>query len=391
MKKRALIVDGHAGCQLWQKAAVEAAGAEATVLSLRRRGRPAEFPLTAAERRIKNLMKFLWWRMPPRRRWSRMNGELLAMTCNKKDLDEVFGAADMLLGAYPPTVGQLLMDLAERYGKRVILNLAHRCTWEGDGRGRRPDTFAALLKQIHESDAHTLAAMGEYDYRYAAHYLGVKPVKLYTACHHMPLRRHAPVCDTVLVGPSRPAHRPGLDTGPFASTDEINARYQKWCAKNGRPKALRFGEIRKLYPHYELDDLAKHPAVVVFPYSAYSISMAELYEMNMPFFVPAAEVLLRHRMPRELFASPPPPPPRPGPHSSADSSATGAGSSAASSATVDHARAVGDWLRFCWFYRQENAVVWNSPDDLFRKLTEYDLAGLSEKMYLENQTRRAKS
>ena len=39
--------------------------------------------------------------------------------------------------------------------------------------------------------------------------------------------------------------------------------------------------------------------------------MAELYEMNMPFFVPAAEVLLRHSMPRELFASPPPP--RPGP------------------------------------------------------------------------------
>ena len=307
MKKRALIVDGHAGCQLWQKAAVEAAGAEATVLSLRKRGRPADFPLTAAERRIKNRMKFLWWRMPPRRRWSRMNGELLAMTCNNKDLDEVFGAADILLGAYPPTVGRLLMDLAERYGKRVILNLAHRCTWESDGRGRRPDTFTALLKQIHAGDAHTLAAMGEYDYRYAAHHLGVKPVKLYTACHHMPLRRHRPVCDTVLVGPSRPAHRPGLDTGPFASTDEINARYQKWCAKNGRPKALRFGEIRKLYPHYELDDLAKHPAVVVFPYSAYSISMAELYEMNMPFFVPAAEVLLRHRMPRELFASPPPP------------------------------------------------------------------------------------
>ena len=117
--------------------------------------------------------------------------------------------------------------------------------------------------------------------------------------------------------------------------------------------------------------------------------MAELYEMNMPFFVPAAEVLLRHSMPRELFASPPPP--ATGAGSSAASSATGAGSSAASSATVDHARAVGDWLRFCWFYRQENAVVWNSPDDLFRKLTEYDLAALSEKMYLENQTRRAES
>jgi len=55
-----------------------------------------------------------------------------------------------------------------------------------------------------------------------------------------------------------------------------------------------------------LADLARHAAVVVFPYSAYSISMAELYEMNMPFFVPSVEVLLRHRMPRELWSSPPP-------------------------------------------------------------------------------------
>jgi len=306
VKPRALIIDGHAGCQLWQKAAVEAAGAEATVLSLRRRTQPVAFPMTAAEARLNRRLKFLWWRVPPRRRWSAAKSKLLAPVCGD-DLAEVFDDVDRLLGAYPPNVAPLLVDLARRFDKRVVLNLAHRCTWDGaPGDGKKADAFAALLRELHADAKHTLAAMGEYDYQYAAHYLDVAPVKLYTACHHMPLQRHRPACDTVLVGPSRPPHSPHLDTGPFASTAYLNARHRRWCAQNGKAKSLHFAEIRRLYPRYELADLARHAAVVVFPYSAYSISMAELYEMNMPFFVPSAEVLLAHRMPRELWSSPPP-------------------------------------------------------------------------------------
>jgi len=371
MKPRALIIDGHVGCQLWQKAAVEAAGAEATVLSLRRRTEPVAFPMTAAEARLNKRLKFLWWRVPPRRRWSAAKSKLLDVA-GANDLNEAIGAADMLLGAYPPNVAPLLVDLARRFDKRVVLNLAHRCTWEGaPGDGKKADAFAALLRELHADAKHTLAAMGEYDYQYAAHYLDVAPVKLYTACHHMPLQRHRPAVDTVLVGPSRPPHSPHLDTGPFASTADINARHRRWCAQNGKAKSLHFAEIRRLYPRYELADLARHAAVVVFPYSAYSISMAELYEMNMPFFVPSAEVLLAHRMPRELWSSPPPP-------------------AASASAATAH-DALAHWLQFSYFYQAQNAVVWDSPDDLFRKLNEYDFADLSARMYHENKTRREES
>lgn len=373
--KRALIVDGHAGCQLWQKAALEASGVAATVLSLRRRTRPVAFPLTAAEEKVQNRMKFLWWRKWRRRDWSRTDGALLALACSDKDLADVFGRHDIFVGAYPPNVGNLLMDLARRYGKRAVLNLANRFTWQRQG--RRFDAFAALLKEIHAGESHTLAVMGEYDYRYVAHYLGLEAVKLYTACHHLPLSRHQPACDTVLVGPARPPHNPAIDMGPFESTEDINARYRRWCAKNGRPKTLQFAEIRRLYPSYDLDELAKHPAVVIFPHSAYSISMAELYEMNMPFFVPSAELLIKHRMPREVMGHRHTGAPHPAsriPHSFHDS-----------------ARAMAHWLRFCYFYQVENAVVWDSPDDLFRKLTEYDLPAISEKMYLENRARREES
>jgi len=377
-EKRALIMDGHAGCQLWQKAALEEAGVEAKVLSLRKRTRPVSFPLTAAEEKIQNRMKFLWWRKWRRRDWSKTDGALLALACHRKDLADVFGSRDIFLGAYPPNVGTLLMDLARRYEKRVILNLANRFAWHPPG--RRAETFAALLREIHDSEEHTLAVMGEYDYRYVMHYLGVEPVKLYTSCHHIPLQKHKPACDTVLIGPTAPppSHRNrSLHTGPFASTEEINALYQSWCTRNGRPKAVKFGEIRRLYPHYGLDDLAKHPAVIIFPHSAYSISMAELYEMNMPFFVPSMELLLKHRMPREVMGHRHTGAPHPDsciPYSFHDSE-----------------RAMAHWLRFCYFYQVENAVVWDSPDDLFRKLTEYDLPAISEKMYLENKARREES
>jgi len=349
---------------------------EARVLSLRKRRRPVAFPLTAAEQKAQHRMKFLW-RKWPSGDWSKTRGKLLALACHSKDLADVFGKSDLFIGAYPPPVGTLLMDLARRYGKRVILNLANRFTWHPPG--PRAETFAAALREIHDSEQHTLAVMGEYDYRYVRHYLGVESVKLYTSCHHMPLRRHQPASDTVLVGPTRPPHNPGIRTGPFASTEEINASYQRWCAKNRRPRAVKFAEIRRLYPHYNLGDLAKHPAVVIFPHSAYSISMAELYEMNMPFFVPSVELLIKHRMPHEVMAHRPPPRAAPHRHSGIRYS------------FHDSERAMAHWLRFCYFYQVENAVVWESPEDLFRKLTQYDLPAISEKMYLENKARREES
>ena len=157
----------------------------------------------------------------------------------------------------------------------------------------------------------------------------------------------------------------------------MSSRYKNWCARNGRKTAFRFNRIRERYPAYDLFDLAKHPAVVIFPHSAYSITMVELYEMNIPLFVPSVDVMIKHGMPSEVmrhrYAGAPQP------------------QSGLPRSFHDSESAMAHWLRFCYFYQVENAIVWDSPDDLFRKLSEYDLAGVSEKMYLENKARREES
>jgi len=53
--------------------------------------------------------------------------------------------------------------------------------------------------------------------------------------------------------------------------------------------------------------------------------------------------------------------------------------------------ALAHWLQFSYFYQAQNAVVWDSPEDLFRKLDECDFAQVSERMYHENRARREES
>lgn len=380
MKGRALIMDGHVGCQLWQRAVLRELGYETKVLSLRRSTRMPQLPrhdnpVSAREQKILKNVKTLWRRGGGRRGWNKVHAALLRLTCGAKDLADLFGGHDVLLGSYPPGVGRLLLSLARGYGNKVILNLGNRCTLD-NASARKFKSFAALLTEIHESRKHVLAVMCEYDFQYTRHYLGLEPRKLYVACHHLPLRRHRPTRDTVLVGPPSPPGYPRAPA-PFGSSENMNAAYATWRAKNGRRKKMRFDSIRSLYPNYDWQDLAHHPAVVIFPYSSFSISMAELYEMNVPFFVPAMDLLIRHRMPEEIvnhrhYAPPHPASPHP-------------------CSFHDGERAMAYWLRFCWFYRIKNAVVWNSEADLFQKLNDCDFAEISEKMYLENRARRRES
>ena len=381
MKARALIMDGHFGCQLWQRAVLQALGIETKILSLRRSDHVLQIPthdnsVSAREEKILRNVKRLWRRGGGRRCWSGTHGVLLHWLCNTKDADDLFGGHDILLGSYPPNVGRLLLDLARRYKTKVVLNLANRCTL-GNTSARKLKSYARVLKELHESLEHVLAVMGEYDYQHVQQYIGVAPLKLYVSCHHLPMRRHRPACDTVLVGLASSFPHFRGPTPFWGSMEEMNAMYGTWCAKNGRRKEVRFDMIRNLYPNYRGPlDLAGHPAVVILPHSAYSISMAELYEMNVPFFVPSASLLIKHQMPREIMEHRPPPPLfLDSPHRSFH----------------EDERAMKNWLRFCYFYQVENAVVWDSPDDLFRKLTECDLAGISDKMYLENQARRRES
>ena len=204
MNRRALIMDAHIGCQLWQRAVLRKLGVECKVLSLRKKRRRLQIdqpPLAAAEARTRSAIQCLWRYKPRRYRWSATDGKLLSLTGGKRGIKALFDESDFFVGGYPPVIGEMLLDLARRHQKRVIFNLANRFTLRTPG-----DTadFTAVVKEIHQSPEHTLAVMGEYDYQYVRHYLGIEPLKLYTSCHHIPLSKHRPVDETVLLDATPP-------------------------------------------------------------------------------------------------------------------------------------------------------------------------------------------
>lgn len=46
-----------------------------------------------------------------------------------------------------------------------------------------------------------------------------------------------------------------------------------------------------MYSQYELSDLARHSAIVIFPYAVMSYSIVDFYLSNIPIFVPSIDML----------------------------------------------------------------------------------------------------
>ena len=74
---------------------------------------------------------------------------------------------------------------------------------------------------------------------------------------------------------------------PYNSHRELASKLEKIGEKEG----IIFAKIRDIYPTYEFEDLAKHPAAVIIPYQVSFMSFFELYKMAIPLFVPTPELL----------------------------------------------------------------------------------------------------
>jgi hypothetical protein len=54
--------------------------------------------------------------------------------------------------------------------------------------------------------------------------------------------------------------------------------------------------LSKTYAWYNFEKIAEHSAVIVFPYSAYSISLAELIQLGLPLIIPSDSWMIRNNM-----------------------------------------------------------------------------------------------
>ncbi len=376
--EKILISDFHVGCQMWQSHALQTLGVEVSVASMSSHGRYLKqgAGLSGCESLIAKRMAGAWgagWRG----QFREADAERLL---RDRRLMEALDSFDGFLCSFPPPLALLFLHLAKRLNKRVIWNMGHRFNLGV----RTPGDNRAVMNAIYEmraSPRHVVAVMSEYDYHYVRYYLGIEPVRLDLTCFHVPLRETQPARREILVGPVHAG-----DYGADARVREMNSlAIQRGLGSQREPPVFKL--IRSLYRNYELEDLRRHPAVVLLPYSAFSVSMAELYELGIPMFVPSVDFIVRNRMMKDRIL-------HPIYCTENEYLAFQMGQVCpdyAYSPNEYTADAERDWLKLAYFYRQKNVVVWDSFEELLDRLVSEDLVRVRRGMARENESRREDS
>jgi len=356
-----IVSDMHIGTTMWQTAILRSLGinAEARTLSAH-----AKYASSEAIGRDNFFMNIAQW--PP----ARVHEEF-AWHPDLKGLRYA-------LASFPPSRIEVLAKLPVQV--RLILNVGHRIHIHVSP--ERIEEITDAVRAMASDSRYVLATMSEYDYHYTKYYTGVELRRLPVVCAHLAPALldgpYAPKNRTVLIGPSH-----NLDTiigfdNNLAALNRLSAEY---AAQRGfEPYVFEF--IKKVYPGNTAspENLARHPAVLMNPYSAFSISMVELYQMNLPFFVPADELLVdrmgdvrlcpiyqKQEAVDELERHHP---------------ISGTGYAYSPNDTSPEAQRF--WFQHMYFNQVENAQRWSKPEELFDKLYRTELAALHGRMKAEN-------
>jgi hypothetical protein len=291
-----------------------------------------------------------------------------------------FNTPSLAVCSFPPARFLALAKLPPSV--KLILNVGHRLHIHVHS-SKITSIAEEIVRICNERNA-IFAAMSEYDYHYIKFHTGVTPLKLLCICSHLNSRLKAsrsispkPQSRTVLIGP---AHNTSTILG-FNSLDELNQLSTDYAFRHSFiPYEFRF--IKDFYPNgATIDKLIDHPAVLLFPYSAFSISMAELYQANIPCFVPSDDFLVDNMNDVRLS---------PLYHSERDCQEL---SNTFPSPRNDYKfsphsgtrQAQLYWMKYMYFNTVNHMQRWSSPSDLFDKLYTTDLKKLRSQMKFENQ------
>lgn len=361
-KPEVIISDWHIGTTLWQLAALEAIGVPAEAYSLSGHRRYAgnhpsfrEDPLFVnigswpEEKVHEDFFKNPHW------------AHLTHALCS-----------------FPPSYVTALEKLPSHVS--LFLNIGHRIHIST---GSEAIEFTKRLTTMAHDPRYTVATMSEYDFHYMRYYTGLEPLCLPVISQHIPQKLrdapYAPKSRIVLIGPS---HNTGTIIGFEDNLERLNQMSRSFAARYGL-EPYTFSFIKSVYPNDEatMENLAKHPAVLMNPYSAFSISMVELYHLNIPFFVPDDSLLVNAMGDVRLYPL----------YQTQEEVARLEAAYPVSasgypySPNDESAEAQKYWLQFMFFNQVEHAQHWTDPEDLFRKLYLNDLRELHDRMQAENR------
>ena len=285
--------------------------------------------------------------------------------------------ADLIQCSFPPLLFYAIKMLMNTYNldKPIILNMGHRFNIWVKGQAVN-ELLKTEIIALHKDSRNIVGALHEYDYQYAKHYLGINVQKTYLHAFHIPLKKHLPTKkNTILLGPAHARNLYGLSK----SVADFNEEYRAWCRHRGIVPQYNFDYIKAIHPEYEIDQLRQYAGVVIFPYSAYSISMIELYELNLPFFAPSVDLIIKHNMAvdRALFPL----------YCSKEQYETMENDAdALDSPNSMHPEAQRKWLQYAYCNCKENTLFFNSKEHLFEQVSQLPnyRGDVSSRMYEEN-------
>ncbi len=357
-----IVSDKHIGTTMWQTALLRSIGVDAEARTMSKHAQYAASKTVSSDAFFLNLAD--WTIDQAREEFARQPGlrKLRHAMCS-----------------FPPSRVEALAKLPTSV--KLILNIGHRI--HIDVAPDRLEEITAAVRAMASDPRYVLATMSEYDYHYTKYYTGVELLRLPVVCAHLAPAMldgpYAPANRTVLIGPSH-----NLDTIIGFDNDlaELNRQSAAYAARHDfEPYGFEF--IKKVYPGNTAspENLARHPAVLMNPYSAFSISMVELYQMNLPFFVPSDELLVDRMGDVRLC----PIYQKQEAVDELDRQHPVAGTGYLFSPNDASPDAQRLWLKHMYFNQVENAQRWSTPQELFDKLYRTDLAALHGRMKIENQ------
>jgi hypothetical protein len=145
---------------------------------------------------------------------------------------------------------------------------------------------------------------------------------------------------------------------------------------------LKFSKIRDLFPHYSLQQLANHRAIVIFPYAVMSYSLVDFYISNIPMFVPSVKLMSVLKNVNDR---------------------THKGNCGSEFIDIErhpssiHKLSPNDdsdepykyWLQYADYFQWPHVTIFESLKDLIQKLKTMNLKDISDKMKRYNKVREA--
>ncbi|RYE85583.1 MAG: hypothetical protein EOO65_00035 [Methanosarcinales archaeon] len=247
--------------------------------------------------------------------------------------------------------------------------------------GPRLQGFIKRVRAMALQKGNALLANSVYDQHYVHYFTGLMPTYIPSLCSYISARyawshdtdRDFVRRSTILGHGFRPLHFDG-------DFESFVAPLIRGLASAGLP--LTVTHLRRYYAgkRYEYTDLAKHPAMLHFPYQVSIMSFFEQYTMGIPIIVPSHALLtkwhLQYGLVSELTWDLVV-------HGEARNSSVPQHDDADEPFDPNqaaHPNAVSYWLRFADYYTFPHIIYFDDWDDLVRVLTTVDLNAVSRAM-----------